>query len=119
MGDLRRKMNSWSELKYRLLDRFELTQEGTICERFSALRREGTVRDFRQIFEALASVLPVRLEHLLEGVFINGLQPEIHVGVRLIVPKRLEDLREYAQRVEDCNWTLSNPALSPQPDGPH
>lgn len=75
MGDLRRKMNSWSELKYRLLDPFELTQEGTICERFSALRREGTVRDFRQLFEALASVLPVRSEHLLEGSSSMGCNP--------------------------------------------
>ena len=65
--DRRRKMVSWDELKSRLLVRFGLTQEGSLCEKFLALRKEGSVREFRQIFEAMASVL--------QGVFINGLRP--------------------------------------------
>ena len=37
------------------------------------MRLEGSVREFRQAFEALAFALS---EHVLEGVFINGLRPE-------------------------------------------
>ena len=67
-------------------------------------------------FEAMASVLQGVPEHVLEGVFINGSRPEIRAEVRLIMPRRLEELMEYAQRVEDCNWTrwaLASPILGP------
>ena len=42
------------------------------------------LRELRQFFEAMASVLP---EDVWEGVFINGLRPEIRAEVRLVMPK--------------------------------
>ena len=42
-------MVSWDELKSMLLVRFVLTQDGSLCEKFLALRQEGHVREFRQI----------------------------------------------------------------------
>ena len=75
--DRRRKVSGWDELKSRLLDRFGLSYEGSLCERFLAMGQEGSVREFRQAFLVLASALPGLLEHVLEGVFINGLRPEI------------------------------------------
>ena len=48
--DRRRKMVSWDELKSRLLVRFGLTQEGSLCEKFLALKQEGSVREFCQNF---------------------------------------------------------------------
>ena len=44
--DGRRPIRSWPELKTAILDRFRELQEGTICEKFLALRQEGTVRDY-------------------------------------------------------------------------
>ena len=70
-------MSSWDELKSCLLDRFRLSYEGSQCERFLVMRQEGSVREFRQAFEALAFALPGLSEHVLEGVFINGLRLEI------------------------------------------
>ena len=70
-------MSNWDELISRLLDRFRLSYEGSLCKRFLAMRQEGSVREFRQAFEALAFALSRLPEHVLEGVFINGLRLEI------------------------------------------
>ena len=48
--DQRRSLSSWANLKSRLLDCFGMTQEGSLCERFLALRQEGFVREFCQTF---------------------------------------------------------------------
>ena len=65
----------------------------------------------------MASVLQGVPKHVLEGAFINGLRPEIRAKVRLIMPRRLEELMEYAQRVKDRNWTQW--ALASPTSGPH
>ena len=44
--DRRRRMRSWNELESRLLDRFGSTQEGSLYERFLALRQEGSMTEF-------------------------------------------------------------------------
>ena len=120
--DRRRSLSGWANLKSRLLDHFGMTQEGSLYDRFLALQQEGSVREFRQTFESTAAVLPGLPEHVLEGVFINGLRPDIRAKVRLVMPKRLEELMEYAQRVEDRNWThwaLAHQGLGQQLGGPH
>ena len=53
----RQRMNRWGELKSRLLEQFWLTKEGSLCEKFLSLKQEGTMREFRQVFEAMASLL--------------------------------------------------------------
>ena len=68
-----------------------MTQEGSLCEKILGLHQEGSVREFRQIFESTTSVLPRLSEHVLEGVFINGLRLDIRAEVRLVMPK-LEEL---------------------------
>ena len=62
------------------------------------------MREFHQTFEAMASSLQGVLEHVLEGVFVNGLRPNIRAEVRMVMPRRLEELMEFAQWVEDRNW---------------
>lgn len=39
-------MQTWGEIKANLLDRFGLTQEGSVCEKFLAIRQERTVREY-------------------------------------------------------------------------
>lgn len=56
----RRPMRTWGEIKANMLDCFGLTQEGSVCEKFLAIRQEGTVREYRRLFEALASPLTCR-----------------------------------------------------------
>ena len=37
------------------------------------------MREFRQVFEGMKLVLLGLSEHVLEGVFINGLRPDIRI----------------------------------------
>ena len=81
------------------------------------MRQEGSIREFRQAFEALASTLSRLSKHVLEGVLINGLRPKIRTEDRLVMPQKPEDLMQYAQRVEEmnwANWTLADSKSSPQ-----
>ena len=41
--DSREAFGSWENLKRRMLLRFRLTQEGSLCEQFLAVRQEGIV----------------------------------------------------------------------------
>ena len=61
------------EFKARLLDRFGQTQEGILCEKFLALKQEGTVREYLCLFELLAAMLEGMPEQVQESTFINGL----------------------------------------------
>ena len=72
---------SWSKLKLNLLDRFQLSREGSICEKFLVLRQEHTVREYRQLFEVLSTPLTNIPEHVLESTFINRLKPKVKAEV--------------------------------------
>ena len=63
------------------------SQGGSLCERFLALRQEGSVREFCQTFETTTSMLQGVAE--AEGVFINRLGPEIRAEVRLVMARKL------------------------------
>lgn len=65
-------MEFWEEMKGRLLGHFGSSHEGSLCERFLALRQELTVQEFHQNFEVGASVLKGLSKQVLESVFING-----------------------------------------------
>lgn len=43
-------IRNWSELKLMLLDRFRLTQEGSICEKFLSLKQEGSVSSLLPLY---------------------------------------------------------------------
>ena len=89
-----------------LRSRFRPTQEGSVEERFLALRQRGTVLDYRQSFEALASPLEYLPEAVLERHFINGLHPEIKAELRVLRPRSLEQMMDMAQRIEERNLVL-------------
>lgn len=77
----RRKLQSWEDLKLLILERFRPSHEGTLEEKFLALRQEGSVREYWRHFETLAVPLDVVSEAILEGNFINGMRLEIQVKV--------------------------------------
>lgn len=79
MGVKAKRNSELGRLEARNSGRFRSTQEGSLEECFLSLRQEGTVKEYRLMFETLAmSVLDV-LEALLEGQFLNGLKLEIRV----------------------------------------
>lgn len=103
----RNPFTSWRVLKYRMLERFRPSQEGSLCARFLSIRQEKTVAEYRQQFEALVAPLPHLSEEVLESTFLNGLSPEIKSEVLCFEPLGLEALMKAAQRIEDKNNALS------------
>ncbi|KAL2518687.1 Mediator of RNA polymerase II transcription subunit 25 [Abeliophyllum distichum] len=71
-------------------NRFRSSQEGSLEERFLALRQEGSVREYRLLFETLTAPIEDVSDAMLEGHFINGLSPEVQA----------EQIMELAQRIE-------------------
>lgn len=49
--------------------------EGTVEEHFLALRQEGTMGEYKDTFETLATPIKEISEAILESHFINGLSP--------------------------------------------
>ncbi|XP_028552451.1 uncharacterized protein LOC114580126, partial [Dendrobium catenatum] len=81
--------------------RFRADGGGDFYEQFFALTQEGTVADYRDRFEYLASRLDHISESALEGNFMKGLKPEIRTSVRVLEPRNLGKAMELAQLVED------------------
>ncbi|KAI0523140.1 hypothetical protein KFK09_005530 [Dendrobium nobile] len=99
--DRREPIRSWREFKDCLLERFRADGGGDFYEQFFALTQEGTVADYRDRFEYLASRLDHISESALEGNFMKGLKPEIRTAVRVMEPRNLGKAMELAQLVED------------------
>lgn len=84
------------EFKARLLDLFSQTQEGTLCEQLLSLKQEGSIREYLQTFELLATALENALELILESIFINGLKVKILTEVRIVKPEGLKGVMKFA-----------------------
>ena len=102
----RNGFRSWDTLKRGLRERFRSSQEGTVEERLLALRQEGSVRDYRLMFEMLAAPVVDVPESILEGQFINGLKPEIRAELRVLRPRGLDRIMGLAQSIEEKNIAL-------------
>ncbi|XP_020704066.2 uncharacterized protein LOC110115235 [Dendrobium catenatum] len=63
--------------------------------------KEGTVAEYRDRFEYLASRLNRLSETVLEGNFMKGLKAEIRAAVWMMRPRDLGEAMELAQLVED------------------
>lgn len=90
---------------------FRPTQDGSLCEKFFAVKQEGLVAEFRRAFEVLAAPLKDLPDEVLESTFMNGLLPKIWAEICLLCPTGLSQIMEAAQKVEDQNWVLS---ISPE-----
>lgn len=77
-------------MKYRILEHFRPSQEGSLCACFLAVRQIKSVSEYRERFEALTSPLPHLSDEVLEGTFLNDLLPEIKTEVMCFEPVVLE-----------------------------
>ncbi|GKA78842.1 ankyrin repeat-containing protein [Tanacetum coccineum] len=80
-SEARSPFRSWEGLKRRLLERFQLSQEGTLYEQFLAITQEGSAREYVNLFETLAGQLVGIPEEVMEGTFIKGLRPELRSAI--------------------------------------
>ena len=89
-----------------LRSQFRNTQEDSMEKRFIALKQWGSIRDYRQSFEALALPLENLPEAMLEGHFMNGLKPEIRAELRVLRPRCLEQMMDLAQQIKERNLVV-------------
>lgn len=89
-----------------MLHRFRPLQQGSLVERFLALRQEGSVRDYRTQFEILATPLEGVPDLVFIGKFISGLKIEIKAELRTTELTGLQAIMDYAQKIEAKNSLL-------------
>nr|GEZ91786.1 ankyrin repeat-containing protein [Tanacetum cinerariifolium] len=80
-SEARSPFPSWEGLKRRMLERFQLSQKGTLYEQFLEITQEGSVREYVSLFETLAGQLAGLPEEVMDGTFIKGLRPELQSAV--------------------------------------
>lgn len=97
----REPFRSWEELKRRLLNRFQSSQEGSLHEQFFAISQTGTAREYVTLFERMAAQLPRLPEEVLDGVFVKGLKPELRTTVRAHQPSGLSQAMELALVIDE------------------
>ncbi|KAI3522148.1 hypothetical protein L1887_11628 [Cichorium endivia] len=100
-SDSRAPFRSWEDLKTRLLDRFQPSQEGSLQEQFLGIRQEGSAREYVGRFEQLAAQLEGTQESILEGTFIKGLKPDLRKSVRIMQPRGLGQAIKMALLVDE------------------
>lgn len=99
-----------------LRNRFRPTQEGTVEERFLALRQCGSVKDYYLGFKTLVSPLKGMPKALLEGHFIRELKPVTRAEMRMSRPIGLEQMMDLAQPIEERNLVIRGSIFGPGPN---
>lgn len=108
----RQAIKSWAEFKTLLLNRFRASHKGSLCQKFLALKQDGTVHNFYQQFKVLSAPFDWMSDNVKERTFINNMKPKVRVEVQLLQPKGLDQIMLVAQRVEDKN-SIMDPMKSP------
>ncbi|GKA99180.1 hypothetical protein Tco_0827117 [Tanacetum coccineum] len=88
-------------LKRRLLERFQLSQEGILYEQFLAIIEEGFARKYVSLFETLAGQLVGISKQVIKGTFIKGLRPELRSAVRVMQPEGLNHAMKLSIMIDD------------------
>nr|GEV05704.1 retrotransposable element Tf2 [Tanacetum cinerariifolium] len=88
-------------LKRRLLERFQLSQEGTLYEKFLANTQEGSAREYVSLFETLVGQLAGLPEEVMEENFIKGFRPELRSAIQVMQPKGLNHAMKLAIIIDD------------------
>lgn len=102
-ADARTPIQSWTEFKTEVVERFHYKQMGDEWEQLLALKQMGTMEEYRERFETLSAPLKDVTEEVLIGAFLNGLDEDIRCDVKLMHPTNLKQLMTYATQVSDRN----------------
>ena len=65
---------SWTELKSQLLLRFHFTSEGSLCQKFLVIWKEGSITEYPCEFEVRSAPLTGISKEVLESTFVNRLK---------------------------------------------
>ncbi|KAI0502388.1 hypothetical protein KFK09_017337 [Dendrobium nobile] len=99
--DHRRPITNWREFKDCIIEHFQTDRGGDLYEQFFALTQEGSVADYREQFEHLASRVERLSDTLLEKIFMKGMKAEIRTAVKVLMPRDLGEAMKLAQLMEN------------------
>ncbi|GJZ61025.1 hypothetical protein Tco_0617162 [Tanacetum coccineum] len=88
-------------LSWRLLIRFQQSQEGNPYEQFLAITQEESARAYVALFEKLACQLVGIPESVMEATFIKRLKPALRATVRVMNPEGLNQAMKLVVSIED------------------
>ncbi|GKD91842.1 ankyrin repeat-containing protein, partial [Tanacetum coccineum] len=100
-SEARSPFRLWEGLKRRLLERFQLSREGTLYEKFLVITQERSAHEYVSLFETLAGQLVGIPDEVMEGTFIKGLRPELRSAVRVMQPEGLNHAMKLAIMIDD------------------
>ncbi|KAF3775160.1 hypothetical protein EJ110_NYTH51075 [Nymphaea thermarum] len=72
----------WDQFRAGLIEKFERASQRDFVVQLSSLRQTGSVIEYQDQFERLYCLVEDWNDDALVGVFIAGLQPEIHLAVQ-------------------------------------
>ena len=72
-----------------MLQHFRSTAEGSLCQKFLAIRQEGTIAEYCHEFEIRSAPLTGISDEVLESTFVKGLKQEIQAELLVADVHRL------------------------------
>lgn len=97
------RSRSWFEFKDRMIARFSKVKIRDPSQPFFALRQAGTVAEYIHQFEDLSTQVTGLTESQLEGIFMNGLTPEMQEVVNMCKPFDLPEMIATAYQMESSS----------------
>ena len=90
----------WFDFKDRLLLRFGNLRIKGPSQSLFCIKQLGTVQEYVRLFEDLSAQVSGLDDHKLEGIFLNGLRPEMQELVYMMKPQSLPEMVAVALSME-------------------
>ncbi|OAP03404.1 hypothetical protein AXX17_AT3G35780 [Arabidopsis thaliana] len=94
---------SWKEFKCMMARETKTTMKVNHQPHYSGIQQEGSVREYRERFEALCLGSVILPGQGLEALFLQGLQPSLQTAVRELKPNGIVQMMDTAQWLEESN----------------
>lgn len=96
----RRGFQSWTEFKEKLIARFSKEKLRDPSQPFFAVTQTGSVAQYIHLFEDLSTQATGLTDRQREGIFVNGLKPEMREVVNMCKPVDLDEMISTAYQME-------------------
>lgn len=100
---LRHQFSSWCDFKNKLIERFSRVKLCDPSQPFFAVQQTGTIAEYIHKLEDLSTQVVGLTDTQKEGIFINGLTPEMREVVTMCKPVNLPDMISTAYQMEDSS----------------
>ncbi|KAL1207663.1 hypothetical protein V5N11_013501 [Cardamine amara subsp. amara] len=92
--------STWKEFKSRILMRFGNLRVKGPSQSLCCIKQSGSVPEYVKQFEDLSAQVTGLDDNMLEGIFLNGLQPDIQELVFMMKPTSLPEMIAVALSIE-------------------